>query len=69
MRRVFSRCGKEVKYVIDYYSFDVKNPHDAAGSPVTMYSLDARPSPGSVGGVWDRMRVAFQSWKDGEDWW
>ena len=49
------RCGKEVKYVIDYYSMG------------DLYTIDARPI--GFDGVFDRMRVAAGKIFDGESPW
>lgn len=54
------RCGKEVKYVIDYYATGAEGEQS--------YSIDARP----VGGAseWmDRVKLAFQKYSRGESWW
>jgi cytochrome c heme-lyase len=61
-----NRCGKEVKYVIDYYSFETPDPH--TGETEIDYFIDARPAP-TVGGLYDRARVAFGKWKRGEKIW
>ena len=54
---IVDRCGKEVRYVIDYYD----------GGPVDPQShqfalLDVRPAMDSVENVWDRMKVAWRRW-------
>ena len=50
------RCGKEVRYVIDYYDGDL-NPgkHKFA-------KLDVRPAFDSLDAVWDRMKVSWYHW-------
>lgn len=58
-----NRCGKEVKYVIDYYSFETPDP--VTGETSIDYFIDARPAP-TIAGMFDRARVAFQKWKRGE---
>lgn len=55
------RCGREVRYIIDYYSTDLPD-----GS--TMYTVDARPEL-NVPGAFDRARVAFKNWREGKAWW
>ncbi|KAL0200433.1 hypothetical protein M9458_003620, partial [Cirrhinus mrigala] len=46
---IIDRCGKEVRYVIDYYD----------GGQVAKHTiLDVRPAFDSLGAVWDRMKVA-----------
>lgn len=54
---IIDRCGKDVRYVIDYYD---------GGSVDPAYKfalLDVRPAMDSVGNVWDRMKVAYMRWK------
>ncbi|XP_045132392.1 holocytochrome c-type synthase-like isoform X2 [Portunus trituberculatus] len=59
---IVDRCGKEVRYIIDYYD----------GGPVDPEShsfaiLDVRPAMDSFENVWDRMVVAWWRWtKKGE---
>eukprot|EP00730_Choanoeca_flexa_P016306 TRINITY_DN7671_c0_g2_i2.p1 TRINITY_DN7671_c0_g2~~TRINITY_DN7671_c0_g2_i2.p1 ORF type:complete len:224 (+),score=43.33 TRINITY_DN7671_c0_g2_i2:55-726(+) len=53
------RCGKEVRYIIDYYAID--------GGHGTEYFVDARPA--GLEGIPDRVKLAFKKWKDGEKWW
>ena len=33
------RCGKEVRYIIDYYSITEPNSDDPQGPPETIYSI------------------------------
>ena len=50
------RCGKEVRYVIDYYDGDLKpGSHKFA-------KLDVRPALDSLDAVWDRMKIAWYRW-------
>ncbi|XP_051983950.1 holocytochrome c-type synthase [Xyrauchen texanus] len=50
---IIDRCGKEVRYVIDYYD----------GGQVSKHTiLDVRPAFDSLGAVWDRMKVAWWRW-------
>ena len=75
-----NRCGREVRYIIDYYSTrsapttaTVTGPD---GKPVTVevpaaeeeYFIDARPAP-TVGGMVDRARMAWKRWRNGEQVW
>lgn len=53
---IVNRCGKEVRYVIDYYD---------GGEVDERYqftNLDVRPAFDSMGAVWDRMKVAWWRW-------
>ena len=61
-----NRCGKEVKYVIDYYSFEQADPE--TGETSIDYFIDARPAP-TLSGMYDRARLAFGKWKRGEKIW
>lgn len=48
---IVDRCGKEVRYVIDYYSTDNSpNKYQVA-------LLDVRPALDSFGALWDRSKV------------
>ena len=50
------RCGKEVRYVIDYYDGDInKDTYEFS-------ILDVRPAFDSMDAVWDRMKVAWWRW-------
>ena len=60
-----NRCGKEVRYVIDYYSFETPT---ANGDTAIDYFVDARPAV-TPSGLYDRARLAFQKWKGGEKFW
>ncbi|XP_007885304.1 cytochrome c-type heme lyase isoform X2 [Callorhinchus milii] len=54
---IVNRCGKEVRYVIDYY--------DGGEVDKTTYKftiLDVRPAFDSLTAVWDRMKVAWWRW-------
>lgn len=50
---IVNRCGKEVRYVIDYYDAGAASKHTI---------LDVRPALDSIGAVWDRMRVSWFHW-------
>eukprot|EP00053_Salpingoeca_punica_P008307 m.74905 g.74905 ORF g.74905 m.74905 type:complete len:240 (+) comp14544_c0_seq2:133-852(+) len=50
------RCGKEVRYIIDYYSGDDNS-----------YSIDARPA--GFSGLFDRAHLAFRKMVNGESPW
>lgn len=54
---IVDRCGKEVRYVIDYYDGDVVD------SEYKFALLDVRPAMDSWENVWDRMRVTYMRWK------
>lgn len=54
---IIDRCGKEVRYVIDYYDGgQVSDDYKFA-------LLDVRPAMDSVENVWDRMKVAWWRWR------
>lgn len=51
------RCGRDVRYIIDYYD---------GGMPDEQYRfaiLDVRPAMDSFENVWDRMKVCYMRWK------
>jgi len=53
---IVDRCGKDVRYVIDYYDGDLEpNSHKFA-------NLDVRPAMDSFEAVWDRMKVTWWRW-------
>ncbi|GFG33847.1 hypothetical protein Cfor_11048 [Coptotermes formosanus] len=54
---IIDRCGKEVRYVIDYYDGGSVQP----GS-YQFAILDVRPAMDSWQNIWDRMRVAYWRW-------
>ena len=53
---IVDRCGKRVRYVIDYYGCDPQPDNS-----VPIY-LDVRPALDSFTAMWDRMRVAYLRW-------
>lgn len=56
---VVDRCGKEVRYIIDYYD---AGPVDAKTGEFAL--LDVRPAFDSWQAVWDRMVVTWWRWTD-----
>lgn len=54
---IVDRCGKEVRYVIDYYDGGDVNPHDHKFA-----ILDVRPALDSPSAMWDRMKVTWWRW-------
>ncbi|XP_054725862.1 holocytochrome c-type synthase [Anastrepha obliqua] len=54
---IVDRCGKDVRYVIDYYDGGIVD------KDYKFAILDVRPAMDSVDNVWDRMRVAYMRWK------
>eukprot|EP00457_Paulinella_chromatophora_P017001 gb/GEZN01017934.1/.p1 GENE.gb/GEZN01017934.1/~~gb/GEZN01017934.1/.p1 ORF type:complete len:257 (-),score=31.79 gb/GEZN01017934.1/:8-691(-) len=71
------RCGKEVRYIIDYYQNleevrvdkegEVHDSKDGEGEVMVFesYSVDVRPA--GLGGILDRIRVGFRTWLEGGD--
>ena len=53
---IVDRCGRHVRYVIDYYGCDPQPDNS-----VPIY-LDVRPALDSFSAVWDRMKVAWRRW-------
>jgi len=52
---VLERCGKEVRYLIDFYQGKPQ-----PGKPISMY-IDARPAGDDAEAIWDRVRMPFES--------
>mmetsp|Transcript_18092 Transcript_18092/g.30205 ORF Transcript_18092/g.30205 Transcript_18092/m.30205 type:complete len:258 (-) Transcript_18092:342-1115(-) len=50
---VVKRCGKEVRYLIDFYQ-----GKPTPSKPVAMH-IDARPAADDFSGVWQRLRMPF----------
>uniref|UniRef100_A0A8C3R2M3 Holocytochrome c-type synthase n=1 Tax=Cyanoderma ruficeps TaxID=181631 RepID=A0A8C3R2M3_9PASS len=53
---IVDRCGKEVRYVIDYYD------GGAVDKNYQFTILDVRPALDSLSAVWDRVKVAWWRW-------
>ena len=53
---VIDRCGRRVRYVIDYYGCE---PSEDNSVPIY---LDVRPALDSFQALWDRVRVAWRRW-------
>ena len=54
---IVDRCGKDVRYVIDYYDGGSVDP------AFKFALLDVRPAMDSVENVWDRMKVCYMRWR------
>ncbi|XP_011685809.1 PREDICTED: cytochrome c-type heme lyase [Wasmannia auropunctata] len=54
---IVDRCGKNVRYVIDYYDGGKVN------DKYTFALLDVRPAMDSWDNIWDRMKVAWWRWR------
>ena len=54
---IIDRCGKEVRYIIDYY-----DSGHIDGQTGKFALLDVRPAYDSFEAVWDRMRAAYWRW-------
>lgn len=53
---VVDRCGKDVRYVIDYYDGEIEK------TTARFALLDVRPAMDSFQNIWDRMTVAWWRW-------
>ncbi|XP_028290213.1 holocytochrome c-type synthase [Gouania willdenowi] len=53
---IVDRCGKEVRYVIDYYDGEINTEN------YQFSILDVRPAFDTLEAVWDRMKVAWWRW-------
>lgn len=58
---VVDRCGKEVRYVVDFY-----NAAPLPGMPIAMH-LDVRPALDSPGALFDRLRMQYR-WMNSGRW-
>lgn len=54
---IIDRCGKEVRYIIDYYDSRIID------KDYNFVILDVRPAMDSLENIWDRMKVAYWRWK------
>ncbi|XP_031830239.1 cytochrome c heme lyase [Nomia melanderi] len=54
---IIDRCGKNVRYIIDYYDGGQVN------DKYTFALLDVRPAMDSIENVWDRMKVTWWRWR------
>ena len=54
---IIDRCGKEVRYVIDFYD---KGDVDPQTGVVAL--LDVRPAMDSLEAIKDRIKVAWRRW-------
>jgi len=53
---IVDRCGKDVRYIIDYYDGGTLNDQ------YQFAILDVRPAMDSFENIWDRMKVAWWRW-------
>lgn len=54
---IVDRCGKEVRYIIDYYDGGSVDP-----DTFRFTALDVRPALDSFSAFWDRSKVAYMRW-------
>lgn len=59
---IVDRCGKEVRYIIDYYDGGTVDPEN-----YKFAILDVRPAMNSLENIWDRMVVAWWRWTRSND--
>ncbi|XP_044268606.1 holocytochrome c-type synthase [Tribolium madens] len=57
---IVDRCGKEVRYIIDYYDGGMVD------QKYQFALLDVRPAMDSFENIWDRMTVAWWRWRYGD---
>lgn len=53
---IVDRCGRDVRYIIDYYDSGVVD------SEFKFAILDVRPALDSPSALWDRMKVTYKRW-------
>lgn len=56
------RCGKEVRYIIDFYHDEIKSKNDKVPQlhdmhSITSITIDARPALDDMSNIWDRVRM------------
>lgn len=54
---IIDRCGKEVRYIIDYYD------GGAVDETFKFAILDVRPAMDSLENIWDRMKASYMRWR------
>lgn len=54
---IVDRCGKDVRYIIDYYDGAMVDEH------YRFALLDVRPAMDSAENIYDRARVCLMRWK------
>ncbi|KAM7537318.1 hypothetical protein Aperf_G00000072392 [Anoplocephala perfoliata] len=54
---IVDRCGRDVRYIIDYYDSEKVDPD------YKFALLDVRPALVSFSALWDRVRVAWMRWR------
>ena len=75
---IVDRCGREVRYVIDYYGVEDEGAAgDGKTSPgkgnisikddAAVFYVDIRPALDSFGALRDRIRVAWREWTNTDD--
>ena len=52
------RCGKEVRYIIDFY----EGTQEEGGGKAAAIHIDARPAVDSAGALFDRLRMQAKEW-------
>jgi cytochrome c heme-lyase len=55
---IVDRCGRDVRYIIDYYDGGDVNPNDHKFA-----IMDVRPALDSPTAAWDRMKVFWWRWR------
>ena len=56
------RCGKEVRYIIDFYAGQEEEQGVPSGMKAAAIHIDARPALDSPGAAYDRLRMQFRQW-------
>lgn len=54
---IIDRCGKDVRYIIDYYDNGTGHKHQKVAL------LDVRPAVDNVESAWDRARGGYLLWR------
>ncbi|KAI3636387.1 hypothetical protein MIR68_005739 [Amoeboaphelidium protococcarum] len=57
---IIDRCGREVRYVIDYYEGDSTEPAQSGNEDEAVMHVDVRPAVDSITACIDRLKMLFQ---------
>ena len=59
---VVDRCGKEVRYIIDFYAGHDESGLVPGGGKAAAIHIDARPALDSPGALYDRLKMQAKTW-------
>lgn len=62
---IIDRCGKDVRYVIDYYAVDDEKSNIRIGEDAAVFLVDTRPALDSLSALLDRMKIWWRERRQG----